>query len=534
MFITSDQHRWDCFGFEHRKVQTPNLDKLASGGVRFTNCITPNAVCQPARASILTGLLPLSHGVIDNGIDLPNEMGELGFARQLANSGYETALIGKAHFTSKATFKPTGTPECQFSSANYEPDWFGPYMGFDHVELMVMGHFQRRLAPGHKFLLPFEPPNGQHFERWFHSRGGVGEARRLWENSSDNQGLLAAQTWNSSLPEEWHTSTWVADRTIKFLETSISKEDPFCIWASFPDPHHPFDCPAPWNKMYDPNDVDIPKFRYRDFDKRPWWHQKLYGNDQEINPNEYTNKKLGKVARISAQTDDQLRHMTSNYFGMISLLDHNVGRILGALKKSELDRDTIVVFTSDHGELLGDHGLILKGPTLYEGLTKVGLIFNGPNIAANQIVDQPVSTVDLASTFYDFCGINNQFNIQSRSLRKLIESKQETRDVAYNEWRTGSDRYNLMLDLRLVRTKKYKATFELESGDGEMYDLQEDPSEMNNLYNDLGYKKIKRELREMMLERPGDILDTELPRVGVNKLNWATLNYPVTNRLFYV
>ena len=133
LFITSDQHRWDCFGFEHRKVQTPNLDKLASGGVRFTNCITPNAVCQPARASILTGLLPLSHGVIDNGIDLPNEMGELGFARQLANSGYETALIGKAHFTSKATFKPTGTPECQFSSANYEPDWFGPYMGFDHV-----------------------------------------------------------------------------------------------------------------------------------------------------------------------------------------------------------------------------------------------------------------------------------------------------------------------------------------------------------------------------------------------------------------
>ena len=208
--------------------------------------------------------------------------------------------------------------------------------------------------------------------------------------------------------------------------------------------------------------------------------------------------------------------MTSNYFGMISLLDHNVGRILEVLKKSELDRDTIVVFTSDHGELLGDHGLILKGPTLYEGLTKVGLIFNGPNVSENQIIDQPVSTVDLASTFYDFCGINNQYDIQSKSLRGLIEGKQETRDVAYNEWRAGSDRYNLTLDLRLIRTKTYKATFELESGEGEMYNLREDPSEMNNLYNDLGYKKIKRELREMMLERPGDILDTELPRVGVN------------------
>lgn len=516
LFITSDQHRWDCFGFEQRKVQTPHLDKLAKKGVRFSNCLTPNAVCQPARASILTGMLPLSHGVIDNGIDLPSETAKLGFAAQLANSGYKTALLGKAHFTSKATFEPTGTPECQYSSANYGSDWFGPYMGFNHVELMVMGHFQKRLPPGHKFLLPFEPPHGQHFERWFHSRGTAGEARRSWEESSDGRGLLAAQTWNSGLPDKWHTSTWVADRTINFLQSAQPDNSPFCLWTSFPDPHHPFDCPTPWNNMYEPNEVDIPEYRFRDFETRPWWHQKLYGNDQKINPNEYTDKKLGSAARMSAQTDEQLRYMTANYYGMISLLDHNIGRILKTLKETKLDQNTIIVFTSDHGELLGDHGLILKGPTLYEGLTKVGLIINGPNIPADKIISEPVSTLDLAATFYDYCNVEAPPEIQSQSLRELMEGKQKTRDVAYNEWKAGSDRYNLTLNLRLIRTKRYKAIFELESGTGEMYDLQEDPFELINIFEDRGYKKIKKELTEMMVERPGGILTRELPRVGVN------------------
>ena len=288
LFITSDQHRWDCFGFEHRHVRTPHIDRLAAEGARFSRCITPNAVCQPARASLLTGMLPYTHGVIDNGIDLPPETGELGFAGRLAKAGYRTALLGKAHFSSKATEVPSGTPECQFSSADYGPDWFGPYMGFNHVELMVMGHFQRRLAPGHHFLLPFPPPNGQHYERWFHGQGEPGEARRRWEDSIDGRGILAAQTWNSALPEEWHTSTWVADRTVDYLGSVKDQDDPFCVWASFPDPHHPFDCPAPWNQMYDPEEVDIPEHRFRDLEARPWWHQKLYGDEKAVDPNNPT------------------------------------------------------------------------------------------------------------------------------------------------------------------------------------------------------------------------------------------------------
>ena len=121
LLITSDQQRGDCFGFEGRKISTPHLDELARDGTRFSACITPNAVCQPARASILTGQLPLTHGAHDNGIDLDERIGESGFAGALAAAGYATAFIGKAHFSTYHTFEPTGRPECVVSSAGFGP-----------------------------------------------------------------------------------------------------------------------------------------------------------------------------------------------------------------------------------------------------------------------------------------------------------------------------------------------------------------------------------------------------------------------------
>ena len=516
LFITSDQHRWDCFGFEQRQVRTPHLDALAKSGTRFSNCVTPCVVCQPARSSILTGMLPYTHGVIDNGIDLPEETGRLGFGGQMTNAGYMTALLGKAHFASKATEAPTGSPECQYSSPNYGDDWNGPYQGFEHVELMVMGHFSRRAPPVHISAMPFEPPVGQHFERWFHSRGEPGEARKLYEASTDGSGMLAAQTWKSSLPQEWHTSPWVADRTIDFLKTVAKADAPFCVWASFPDPHHPFDCPAPWNEMYSPDQVDLPKNRHRDLDVRPWWHQKLYGSEETISPEEFTNNKTGGAARANAQTDKQLRHMTSNYYGMISLMDHHIGRIMASLTQLGLSDNTIVIYTSDHGDLLGDHGLTLKGPTLYESLSRVGLIASGPGVSKDKVVDDPVSTLDIAATMYDYAGVQKPEQAQSQSLRGLLEENGETRDVAYSEWFAGHQRYGVDLDLRMVRTKRYKGIFEALSNEGELYDLEDDPDEMVNRFHDSAYERVKSELYDLMRARPGPILDHKLPRVGLN------------------
>ena len=229
VLITSDQKRADAF-FENPSLKTPHLDRLARDGTRFSACVTPNLVCQPSRASILTGLLPLTHGVWDNGVDLDPKVGELGFAGTLAQANYQTAFIGKAHFATKATFQPTGSPECKQSGAMYGPDWFGPYMGFQHAELVVLGHFHK--------IRPLERPPVGHYERWFLSRGRDEEAYRLWAQSLGPD-VGAAQTWYSALPAAWHSSTWIADRTCHYLGRR-DRTRPFCLWVSFPDPHHPF------------------------------------------------------------------------------------------------------------------------------------------------------------------------------------------------------------------------------------------------------------------------------------------------------
>jgi arylsulfatase A-like enzyme len=205
LFITSDQQRGDCYGFEGRKVRTPHLDVMARDGARFAACITPNLVCQPSRASILTGLLPYTHGVSDNGIDLDPAVGEAGFAGAFARAGYRTGYIGKAHFATSHTFRATGTPECR--NTDQPQDWNGPYMGFEHVELVVEGH---------NHWPPMKPPRGQHYERFFH-RDGRGEAlQRLYETQLEPRST-AVQTFHSALPVAFHNSTWIGDRTIRFL-----------------------------------------------------------------------------------------------------------------------------------------------------------------------------------------------------------------------------------------------------------------------------------------------------------------------------
>lgn len=505
LLITSDQQRADCNGFENPNIRTPHLDRLARDGTRFSANITPNLVCQPSRASILTGMLPLTHGVWDNGVDLEPRIGESGFAGTLARAGYATAFLGKAHFATKATFAPTGSPECNKSQAQYGPNWFGPYMGFQHVELAVLGHMHR--------TRPLERPAMGHYERWFLSRGENEEAVKLWA-SETRPGSGAAQTWNSALPVAWHTSTWVGERAISWLRARQGRPEPFCAWVSFPDPHHPFDCPEPWNLMYDPKDMVLPRHRLRDFDRRPWWHKaQLEGKPQLADPAMLKFRAEG--SRVPDQSDAQLAEMTANYYGMISLIDHNVGRILMALRDLGLADNTLVVYTTDHGDLLGNHGLYLKGPTPYEDLLRVTLIARGPNVAKNRVVREPVSTLDLAATFYELAGVGKPEDIQSRSLAGLLAGRDETREAAYSEWHVHPSRCGVALKLRTVRTRRWKCTFELDSGAGELYDLDNDPGEMQNLFDDPGYATVRKEMSDLMRARPGTIRDPLPEPIGM-------------------
>jgi arylsulfatase A-like enzyme len=500
-FMTSDQQRADCFGFTGRRVKTPHLDAMARAGTRFDAAITPNLVCQPSRASILTGLLPLTHGVSDNGIDLPEALGQAGFAGSLAGAGYDTALIGKAHFTTSHTFAPTGTPECRESSANYDAHWRGPYMGFSEVQLMLEGH---NSSP------PMRPPRGQHYERWYHADGRGDERTALYQQST-RPTAGAHETWDSALPVAWHNSTWIGDRCIEFLRRK--RQAPFCLWASFPDPHQPFDAPDPWGRLHPVEDVDLPLHRELDLDRRPWWHRAYLEGVPDMANAAMRDFRLRK-SRAPQQSELQLRHLIANYYGMISLIDHQVGRMRIVLRELGLHENTIIVYSSDHGEWLGDHGLLLKGPMAYEGLLRVGLLFEGPGVPAGKVVADPVSTLDLAPTFCDYAGAALGHSAHGRSLRALVERDDESRDFAYSEWDLRASRAGVGLRLRTVRTQRHKLTLDLTSGAGELYDLQQDPYEMDNRFDDAALAPVKRALRDMIASRPDDAC-APLPQVGM-------------------
>lgn len=505
LLVTSDQHRADCFGFENPSIRTPHLDRLAAGGTRFSSCVTPNLVCQPSRASILTGLLPLTHGVWDNGIDLDPRIGERGFAGTLAADGYDTAFFGKAHFATKATFRPTGTPECMRSVARYGTDWRGPYMGFRHVELAVLGHYDNPL--------PLERPPAGHYERWVLDRADPDAVLRLWSDCAGPGTEGAAQTWHSALPAAWHSSAWVADRGIEWLAQRDASR-PFCAWMSFPDPHQPFDCPLPWSRLHDPRDMRLPRHRRADLTQRPWWYRaSLEGTPQLADPN--MRQLRTKVSRIAPQSDRQLAQMMANYYGMIALIDHNVGRVLSALEARGLRDDTLVVFTTDHGEMLGNHGLYLKGPWPLEDLLRVSLIMSGPGIAANRIVEAPVSTLDLAPTFCDLAGVAPPRDLQGTTLAPLLDGASQQREVAYSEWHLHPSRCGVALQLRTVRTRRYKCTFELASGAGELYDLAEDPDETINRFDDPAFAGLRDDLYALMRARPGSVREPLPEPIGM-------------------
>jgi arylsulfatase A-like enzyme len=348
-----------------------------------------------------------------------------------------------------------------------------------------------------------KPPRGQHYERWFH-KDGRGEAlQKLYETQLKPRSS-AMQTFHSALPVAFHNSTWIGDRTIDFIKKQKGK---FCVWASFPDPHHPFDAPEPWSRLHHPDEVDLPPERTLDLERRPWWHrQALEGKPQIV---EHLRKIREQYSRIPVHTDQQLRELIANYYGMISLIDHNVGRILLELENLGIQDDTLVVYSTDHGDWLGDHGLILKGPMPYEGLLRVGLIFVGKGIPAGKVVQDPVSTLDLPATFADFAGVGFS-PLHSKSLKGMIQGK-GGRDFAYSEWDLRASRSGVDLDLRTVRTKRHKLTLDLKSGAGELYDLANDPHEMENIFES---SKAKAELVDMIRSRPDDAVPRQ-PQVGM-------------------
>lgn len=500
LLITSDQHRGDCYGFAGRLVRTPNLDDLAARSTYFPLTTTPCLVCQPARASILTGLLPLTHGLWDNGLDLDPGMADQGFAAIMARAGYATAFIGKAHLSARLPYHPTGSPEDRTSP--HPADWCGPYMGFEYAELNLSGDMN---AP------PYPPPLGQHYERWLYRYRDPNEVARQFALRTVPPSQ-PEQTWHSKFPVAWHDTEWAADRTIDLLRRRQGNDQPFCVWLSFADPHHPFDCPEPWSRLHDPKDVDLPPYRSLDLEQRPWWHAaSLKGNPDAAS--DWARGLRANFTRIHGQGDEQLAEMIANYYGMISLIDHNVGRVLNTIDDLGLRENTVVIFTSDHGDWLGDHGLLLKGPMAYEGLLTVGALLGGPGFEPGVTISSPVSLLDLPASILSAAALEVPVSWHSRPLQEVVRG--EERDYAYSEWNMDASRCGVPLQLRIVRTRRLKLTLELTSGAGEMYDLAEDPFELRNVFDDTGYAGARAEMIGLINDRPKDQQSTLKPLIGI-------------------
>lgn len=499
ILVSTDQQRGDCIGADRRSVRTPALDRLCERGTRFANAITPHPMCQPARASILTGRLPYSHGVRDNGRNLDERFGVDGLGGMFAGAGYKTHFIGKAHFATHETFHPTGRAECYHSTADFPADWGGPYFGFESVELMLRPHHHCAWS---------EPPMTLHYENALNV-DGRGDER--WQRAKVRLQPATShfQAWRSALEAPWHSTAWIGDRSQALIDQSGDR--PLFAWISFPDPHPPFLAPKPWCDAYHPDEIDIAANPVFDLEQRPWWHRAFVESPVRRNLKRVHAQDGENWGQAEDLTESALRDITALYYGMIEAIDAELGRLIDALDaKGRLD-ETVVVFLSDHGEWLGDHGLLLKGPMLYDGLLRVPLVIAGPGMPKGVVVRDPVSTLDLRQTLADLCGLS----VSADNGHSLLGAArgEEGRDFALNEWEVDPTRSGVELDLRTVKSRRYRLSVDLGSGAGELYDLDDDPDERTNRFDDPSMTAIRNEHLDMIRSRPDDMIPAAL-RVG--------------------
>ncbi len=471
LFIVTDQHRADCLGcYGNDLINTPHIDALAAEGVRVERAYVTNPLCTPARASILTGQSVSGHGVWNNGVPLPKSATTL--ADFLAERGYRTAAIGKLHLTPQQPGCPGFPENADFWNADPEPDWHGPYCGFQEVQLCVghsnlIGHYGQYIKHNHPKL--------------------VGKYDRKYA-LADPTG--APHSWKSGFPVEHHSCTWIGDRAVDFLRSLDGR--PFFAHCSFLFPHFPFAPPAPYCYQYSPEDIIVPERREGDLEGKPE-HVMRYHRAPRTGP--------GRVAMCDV-TEAQMREIIAHTYGMVSLVDDTVGRMLAALDEMGLAEDTIVMFCSDHGELLGDHGLLYKGPYHYEGLLRIPMLWRWPTgLPAGRAAEGLVSQSDIAPTVLDMLGMDPWPEIEGRSQLPLLRGEEESvREAVVVEYHGGKSRPTEGMRLKTVVTERWKLTHYVGESFGELYDLENDPGELVNLHENSAHAEVRARLTEQLLD----------------------------------
>ncbi|MDP2292374.1 MAG: sulfatase-like hydrolase/transferase [Actinomycetota bacterium] len=484
LFITTDQQRYDTLGCNGGTIaRTPVIDAVAAAGVRFERAHPQSVVCMPARSTMLTGQHVSTHGVWMNGVPLPEEAPSV--AEVLHDAGYRTAIIGKPHF------EPFLDPFARFAENGFAAKGtFGPHRGFEHFESATHG------AAG-----PL------HYARWLLANHpeAVGMFYPVLDNSLEVNAMGggdtgAPQAWVNNIPKEWYHTDWVADRTISWLDSLGADDDWFC-WMSFPDPHHPWDPPASEIGRIDWHDVPLPAGYIADaaereavLDAKPrhyraWYDGRLVSNYE------------APAAWVPATlTPDQIREVTALNAVECELIDEAIGRVLAAVRARGWDDDLDIVFTTDHGELGGDFGLMFKGPYHVDGLMRLPFIWRPAPSAgvAPAVVTKPVGHVDLAPTFCAIAGLPAAPWMEGTAL-PVDDADAQARgfERVLTEW--DSDLFGVGVHLRTITRDGFVCTTYMpgtahDGSEGELYDLADDPLQRVNRWDDPAMAPLRGDL----------------------------------------
>lgn len=470
LLITSDQHHYSLMGYNNPQLKTPNLDRLAAQGMIFDRAYCPNPTCTPARASIITGMYPSQHGAWALGTKLPETTPVVGDDFKAA--GYRTGLIGKGHFQPVQQTEEFTSLESRevLSDLDYWRNNTDPFYGFDDIDL------NRDHGNGNA---------GQHYAIWLEEKG-----LKNWRDYFGNPDAVEDFVW--SLPEEYHYNTWITERANARLEEYKEKGDNFFLWVSHPDPHGPNNAPERWAKMYDPATLDVPSVLDGEHDKNPPHHQLTQSvkPDRSMYVEEGGHDCHGVHSHLSKQKN--LAEKIATLYGRVSMLDHYIGQTLDKLDELGLTENTLVVFTTDHGDFFGQHGLCGKGAFHYEDMIKIPFIARLPGVIdPGTRTDAMVSLVDLAPTFLDVAEEATPRSMTGKSLKPVFEGNAaEVRDHVIVE----NHHQPTTLHLKTYVNERYKLTVYYNQDYGELFDLEADPQEVNNLWDDPASQTLKQEL----------------------------------------
>ncbi|MFW5858649.1 MAG: sulfatase [Planctomycetota bacterium] len=462
--ILADQMRYDCLGALNPHIKTPNLDRLAAEGMLLTRAYPPTPVCLPCRAALLSGQYCSSNGAAHNMSHLPQDH-DPSLGRSFSQRGYFTHFIGKSHL---ASCHDPHSPEAFPHIANYDyyDSWHGPWHGFTRADLAI-GHTTENHA------------RGMHYGAWLR-RQGIDLERYFGNTAYTDYG-----PWD--LPEELHNSTWTADTSIAGIDRARERGQPFFQLVSFQDPHNPCMVPEPWASMYDP--AAIPTFGYKEgepaaFADKPPFYRAI--TDQ---PGEYAAKQVdagmrgaGNVSHL-AWNQQQVQQNAACYYGMVSLMDKHIGRILDHLEVTGEKDNTLVVFSADHGDLLGDHGFWFKSLVCYEESIHVPMIVSLPDrIPAGTRSDAFQNLVDLFPTLCGYAGIPAPRACEGVDQAPAWEDPAvRVRSDVIVEERPEHGEWNQ----RILIDDTYKCVFYASHPDqGELYDVRNDPDHIHNLWHD--------------------------------------------------